>query len=136
MSDRGARHPVCPSCGGGAERRSTGRGVPVHQVKLVPTRAQAALDCRRGDIRCASARAAASSGTPPSIRARMRYEDDYESTQAVSPTFNRFHERLARDLIERFDLHGKKIVEIGCGQGEFITMLAEIGGNGATASTG
>ena len=32
---------------------------------------------------------------------------DYESTQTVSPTFNRFHERLARDLIERFDLHGK-----------------------------
>ena len=59
----------------------------------------------------------------------MRYEDDYESTQAVSPTFNRFHERLARDLIERFDLHGKRVVELGCGQGEFITMLAELGGN-------
>ena len=57
------------------------------------------------------------------------YQEDYESTQAVSPTFNRFHDRLARDLIERFDLHGKKIVELGCGQGEFITMLAEYGGN-------
>src|SRR5690606_34100045 len=59
----------------------------------------------------------------------MRYEEDYESTQTVSPTFNRFHARLARDLIERFGLRGKTIVEVGCGQGEFITMLAESGGN-------
>ncbi len=51
------------------------------------------------------------------------------STQAVSPTFNRFHDHLARDLIERFDLHGKEIVELGCGQGEFITMLADYGDN-------
>ena len=51
------------------------------------------------------------------------------STQAVSPTFNAFHERLARDLIARFDLHGKRVVELGCGQGEFVTMLAEFGGN-------
>ena len=47
----------------------------------------------------------------------------------MSPTFNRFHERLARDLIARFDLKGRTIVEVGCGQGEFITMLAELGGN-------
>ena len=38
----------------------------------------------------------------------MRYEEDYESTQAVSPTFNAFHERLARDVVARFDLHGKR----------------------------
>jgi SAM-dependent methyltransferase len=47
----------------------------------------------------------------------------------VTPTFNAFHERLARELIERFDLHGKRVVELGCGQGEFVTMLAEFGDN-------
>jgi SAM-dependent methyltransferase len=102
--------------------------VPVHQVKLVHTRAQA-LNCARGDIRmcfCASCGFIWNGAFEP---ARMRYEDDYESTQAMSPTFNAFHERLARDLIERFDLHGKRVVEIGCGQGEFVTMLAELGGN-------
>jgi hypothetical protein len=59
----------------------------------------------------------------------MRYEEDYESTQAVSPTFNAFHERLARDVIARFGLRGKRVVELGCGQGEFVTMLAELGEN-------
>jgi SAM-dependent methyltransferase len=120
---------VCPSCGAAAERSfyEVDR-VPVHQVKLVHTRAEA-LNCPRGDIRvcfCASCGLVWNGAFEP---ARMRYEDDYESTQAVSPTFNAFHERLARDLIERFDLHGKRVVDVGCGQGEFLTMLAEIGGN-------
>ena len=47
----------------------------------------------------------------------------------MTPTFNAFHERLARDLIARFDMHGKRVVELGCGQGEFVTMLAELGDN-------
>jgi SAM-dependent methyltransferase len=129
MSDRAATPHLCPSCGHRAERPFYEvDGVPVHQVKLVRTRA-AALDCARGDIRmcfCASCGFIWNGAFDP---ARMRYEDDYESTQAVSPTFNAFHERLARDLIERFDLHGKRVVELGCGQGEFVTMLAEMGDN-------
>src|SRR5690606_17522976 len=102
--------------------------VPVHQVKLVRTRA-VALNCAKGDIRlcfCPSCGFVWNGAFDP---ARMRYEDDYESTQAVSPTFNAFHERLARDLIKRFGLRGKRVVELGCGQGEFVTMLAEMGGN-------
>ena len=129
MSDRAARPHVCPSCGAPAERSFYEvDGVPVHQVKLVRTRAQA-LNCARGDIRmcfCASCGFVWNGAFDP---ASMRYEDDYESTQAASPTFNAFHEGLARDLIERFDLHGKRVVELGCGQGEFVTMLVEMGGN-------
>jgi SAM-dependent methyltransferase len=120
---------VCPACGSRAERPFYQvDNVPVHQVKLVRTRDQA-LNCPRGDIRlycCPSCGFVWNGAFDP---ARMRYADDYESTQAVSPTFNAFHERLARDLIARFDLHGKRVVELGCGQGEFVTMLAEMGDN-------
>jgi SAM-dependent methyltransferase len=129
MSDRATYSHVCPSCGGRAGRPFYQvDGVPVHQVKLVRTRAEA-LNCARGDFRmcfCPSCGFVWNGAFDPAL---MRYEDDYESTQAVSPTFNAFHERLARDLIERFDLHGKRVVELGCGQGEFVTMLAEMGGN-------
>jgi SAM-dependent methyltransferase len=31
-------------------------------------------------------------------------------------------------LIERYDLRGKRILEIGCGKGEFLLLLAELGG--------
>jgi SAM-dependent methyltransferase len=129
MTDTAARAHVCPSCGGRAERPFYEvPDVPVHQVKLVRTRADA-LGCPKGDIRmcfCPSCGFVWNAAFDP---ARMRYEEDYESTQAVTPTFNAFHERLALDVIERFDLHGKEIIEIGCGQGEFLTMLAEFGDN-------
>ncbi|MGH6902272.1 MAG: class I SAM-dependent methyltransferase [Geminicoccaceae bacterium] len=129
MTDPAASARVCPSCGGRAGRPFYQvAGVPVHQVKLVRTRA-AALDCAKGDLRlcfCPSCGFVWNAAFDP---ARMRYEEDYESTQAVSPTFNAFHERLARDVIARFALHGKRVVELGCGQGEFVTMLAELGDN-------
>jgi hypothetical protein len=75
---------------------------PVHQVQLVHSRA-AALACRKGDIGlrfCTSCGFVWNAAFDVSL---MRYDEDYESTQTVSPTFNRFHEHLAQDLIERFD---------------------------------
>jgi hypothetical protein len=128
MSDPGASDAICPSCGGAGTTFYKVANVPVHQVKLVHSRADA-LNCTRGDIRLAFCPSCGFVWNAAFDVERMQYQEDYESTQAVSPTFNRFHEGLAHDLIERFDLHGKKIVELGCGQGEFITMLAEFGDN-------
>jgi len=121
--------PICPGCDSSASRPFYSvPGVPVHQVKLVPSR-EAALGCLRGDIGlrfCSRCGFVWNAAFDVSL---MRYDEDYESTQTVSPTFNLFHERLARDLIDRFDVRGKRVVEVGCGQGEFVTMLAEIAGN-------
>jgi SAM-dependent methyltransferase len=61
--------------------------------------------------------------------ALTEYSGRYEETQGFSPTFNAFHRALAKRLIERYDLHGKEIVEIGCGKGEFLMLLCELGGN-------
>jgi hypothetical protein len=129
MSQQVKTSPICPGCNSSAsEQFYSVPSVPVHQVKLVPTRA-AALGCRKGDIGLRFCSSCGFVWNAAFDVARMSYEEDYESTQTVSPTFNRFHEGLARDLIERFALRGKKVVEVGCGQGEFITMLAELGGN-------
>ena len=53
----------------------------------------------------------------------------YEETQGFSPTFRAFHEKLAADLIQRFDLNDKRILEIGCGKGEFLELLCRDGRN-------
>ena len=47
-------------------------------------------------------------------------------------TFNSFHKALAERMIERYDLHEKDIIEIGCGKGEFLVMLCELGNNRGT----
>ena len=57
------------------------------------------------------------------------YSGRYESTQSFSATFNAFHRSQANDLIDRFDLRGKEIIEIGCGNGEFLVLLCEEGDN-------
>ncbi|MEM7330607.1 MAG: class I SAM-dependent methyltransferase [Chloroflexota bacterium] len=60
------------------------------------------------------------------------YSAKYEATQGYSPTFNKFHKKLAQDLIDKFELHQKEIIEIGCDKGDFITMLCEMGNNKGT----
>jgi hypothetical protein len=57
------------------------------------------------------------------------YSSGYEATQSFSPTFNSFARRLATRLIDQYRLHNKTIIEIGCGQGEFLTLLCELGDN-------
>ena len=59
----------------------------------------------------------------------IEYSERYEETQGFSDTFNAFHKALAKLLIDRYDLHGKNLIEIGCGKGEFLTMLCELGMN-------
>ena len=58
-----------------------------------------------------------------------RYTEGYEEQQSFSPRFNAFAKALATRLIERHDLHNKSIVEIGCGKGDFLVMLCELGKN-------
>ncbi len=61
--------------------------------------------------------------------ARTEYSGRYEETQAYSPTFNTFHRKLAQELIERHRIRSKRIVEIGCGKGEFLALICTLGGN-------
>lgn len=58
-----------------------------------------------------------------------RYTEGYEEQQSFSPRFNAFAKSLASGLIHRHNLHNKTIVEIGCGKGDFLVMLCEMGNN-------
>ena len=120
---------TCPSCStGGLSIIYEVSQVPVHSVILHHTREEATA-YPTGDIDlgyCQACGFVTNTAFDPSVQ---EYDAEYESTQAFSPTFNAFHRTLATDLIERFDLRGKQVVEIGCGQGEFLKMLCEIGGN-------
>jgi SAM-dependent methyltransferase len=59
----------------------------------------------------------------------MEYTQAYDSSLVFSPRFQQYSESLARRLVERYDLHGKDIIDIGCGKGEFLTLLCDLGGN-------
>jgi SAM-dependent methyltransferase len=120
---------TCPACGG---VRLTPfyemSGAPAHSVLLMPTR-EAALAYPRGDIHlalCEDCGFITNTAFDPSLH---EYSERYEETQGFSPTFGAFHRALAQRLIDRYDLRHKTILEIGCGKGEFLTMLCQMGDN-------
>jgi hypothetical protein len=120
---------ICPNCG--SSDLSTFyevRQVPVHSVLLLPTREEA-LNYPKRDIVlsfCQHCGFIFNLVFDPEVH---EYSSNYDPTQSFSATFNSFHRRLAANLIERYSLHNKRIIEIGCGQGEFLTLLCEMGDN-------
>lgn len=122
MPDR----PPCPCCGASTIEAVRGLApVPVHSVTIHHS-AEEARSVASGKIalsfchRCGFLFNAAFDAT------LQDYSRGYVSTQAHSGVFDVFHHRLARDLVERHQLRGGRIVEIGCGQGEFLRLLCEI----------
>ncbi len=57
------------------------------------------------------------------------YAPNYEDQQSFSPTFNKFALKLANNLVDKYDLHNKDIIEIGCSKGDFLLLLCELGNN-------
>ena len=102
--------------------------VPVHSVLLLPTREEA-LNYPKGDIIlgfCQSCGFIFNTAFDPGLH---EYSTRYEETQGFSPTFNAFSRSLAAHLIDQYNLYNKDIIEIGCGKGEFLTLLCELGQN-------
>ncbi|WP_045835675.1 class I SAM-dependent methyltransferase [Hyphomicrobium sp. 99] len=55
----------------------------------------------------------------------MDYTADFEQSQHFSGTFNAFARKFAAEIAERFDISGKRVLEIGCGKGEFLIELCK-----------
>jgi len=119
----------CPNCMKEAvETFYTVNPVPVHSVMLVSTREEA-LHFPAGKIALGFCNACGFITNTSFDESKMSYSRKCEETQGFSHTFQAFHAGLATDLIERYRLRGKYVLEIGCGKGEFISMLCEMGGN-------
>jgi hypothetical protein len=120
---------VCPNCDiGPLSVFYEVPSVPVHSVILINTR-EAALNFPKGDISLGMCRKCGFVSNTTYQSALQSYSPDCEETQGYSATFQLFHKQLAARLIQRHNLFGKKIVEIGCGKGEFLSLLCEMGKN-------
>ncbi|PIE25643.1 MAG: SAM-dependent methyltransferase [Planctomycetota bacterium] len=119
----------CQSCSSTQLRRFFELdAIPVHSCLLMESREEARNIARRDLVLdfCEDCGFVQNTVFDSSVH---RYSPQYEETQAYSSTFNAFAEDLARQWIERYQIYGKRVLEIGCGKGEFLVKICELGDN-------
>ncbi len=120
---------VCPSCGqSNIASFFELTNIPVNSCFMVDTRAEA-LGFPKDNLRLGFCRSCGFIFNELFDIERLRYSSAYEETQGFSPRFNAFAQELAQSWIDRYDLHNKQVLEIGCGKGEFLGLICDLGNN-------
>jgi SAM-dependent methyltransferase len=119
----------CPVCSGTDVSRFVNRSdVPVHQNLLLSS-PESARSISRGNLDlfvCANCGFVFNRAFDPS---RLQYGQDYDNNQGCSSSFQKHIDSLVSILIEEGDVRGKRVVEVGCGQGGFLQRIVEEGDN-------
>lgn len=128
---------TCPVCGSADtivfDRRPR---VPVHQNGLCPTR-QSALATPTGVLEMSGCRACGFAWNAAFEPDLLVYDAAYENDQTCSPAFrSHFEERAERVRAAVSDLNDVRVVEVGCGQGDFLAHLSALGGDRIARATG
>ncbi len=119
----------CPACGSNTLRSFYKKsGIPVNSCILMST-PEEAIGYPKGDIDMNFCENCGFIYNRAFNENNIQYSEKYEETQGFSGTFNKFHKKLAEDIIQKHGLREKDVIEIGCGKGEFIAMLAQMGDN-------
>ena len=119
----------CPGCGSKkAEVFYRADNIPVHSCLLFENEQEAVKYPRRNLALgfCQDCGLIYNTEFEPSV---LEYNGGYEDMQTCSGHFRRYLESLAQRVIERYELYDKDIIEIGCGKGDFLLLLCEMGNN-------
>ncbi|MDR3415434.1 MAG: methyltransferase domain-containing protein [Nevskia sp.] len=100
-------------------------GLPVFQNKAYPTPAAARL-APIGDVELVQCPRSGLVYNARFDEALLQYDEHYQNEQACSPSFKRHLEEV-RGIVLANIKAGQKGIEIGCGKGYFLEMLAEAG---------
>jgi SAM-dependent methyltransferase len=103
-------------------------GIPIFCNVLFATREEA-LRALKGDLKldvCCHCGHAFNSVFDAKL---VNYTEEYDCSLHYSGSFQTFAQQLARELVARYNLYKKTVVEIGCGKGNFIRLLCSLGNN-------
>jgi hypothetical protein len=122
-------YTTCPSCGSGTlEIFYEQKAIPIDSCRLLSSRAEA-REFPRGVLRLSFCRSCGfiwNTAFDPSVQDSSA---SYQEIQRFSPRFERYVRRVAQRLIGKYKLHGKSLFEIGCGQGDFLSLMCQLGDN-------
>ena len=118
---------ACPACGTrGLVIFHEQASIPAHSCRLLSSRTEA-IEFPTGAMRlglCPHCGFITNAAYDASLQS---YFVDYEETQGFSPRFRTFMRDLAQHWIDRYELRGRTALEIGCGKGEFLLSMLELG---------
>jgi SAM-dependent methyltransferase len=100
------------------------QGVPVHQNLLLAD-AEAARAISRGDLEMAVCDSCGFVFNQAFDPAKLSYGGDYDNDQSGSPRFLSHMDSLAHLLLMEKGVRDSRIVEVGCGQGQFMRLLVD-----------
>ena len=119
----------CSACGSDAVRAFFEvDDIPVHVCVLWPTPDEARR-CPRGEIRldfCPDCGLIENALFDDGL---VEYSELYENSLNFSEFFQGYIRDFAAQIVERYKLSGKDLIEIGSGDGEFLRLLCDLGGN-------
>lgn len=122
------RHAVdvaCPACG--APQMDVffrQEAIPTNSCLLLDTREEAE-GFPRGDLELGFCPACGFLSNV--VFDAAEYSQRYEETQGFSKVFVEWAQSLAARWVDKYDLKGKRVLEIGCGKGEFLVWMVEAG---------
>ncbi len=121
-------HP-CPLCGAcAAETVFDRRNVPAHQNVVCET-AEDARRFARADLVLAFCEKCGFVFNQKFDSGKLNYSAVYDNSQAHSAFFQRYLRDLCDYLRVKYGLRGKRLVEVGCGKGDFLRLMCAGGMN-------
>ncbi len=108
----------------------------LYQINAVPIycnvlydNSDSARNCCKGDIHlayCTACEFIMNTAFDPGL---IDYHQEYNNSLYCSAYFRKFVQQQITDLVDRYQLNNKKILEIGCGDGNYLTDLCLAGDN-------
>lgn len=118
----------CPAClGEELELIATEDDIPVNSCLLLDSRREAET-FPTGAMAFSLCRECGFCFNADFDTGRSEYSARYEETQGYSPRFVEFARELAHRWVDKYDLAGRRVLEIGCGSmGEFLQFMVDAG---------
>ncbi len=123
------KHIKCPNCHStSVENFFTVKDAPVHSLVTIKDYNEA-VNIERKDITLAFCNHCGFIYNSSFDTSLDYYTKGYEDQQGFSPTFLKFISGVTLRFIKKYDMRNKSVIEIGCGKGDFISLICELGNN-------
>jgi len=120
---------TCPACGSGSHAEVLRiADVPVFcNVLYIST--DEAVDVARGDIELVFCNDCGLLFNAAFDESLVEYSPEYENSLHFSPAFQSYAHDLAERLVGSYGVRDGRVIEVGSGSGDFLSMVCEFGNN-------